>query len=413
MPENAAGTRSSRYQIAIVTLLSFNFGIVFFDRNALNFLMPFVQPELGLSNTQIGMLASALSVTWAVSAFGIGRLSDFLGRRKILLVLATFAFSACSFLSGLASSFAFLLGTRLLMGVAEGGIMPLSHAIILSEVAPKRRGLAQGVAQSLGSSLLGSTAAPLVLVALAETFGWRSAFYLSGIPGLLAAVLLWFVIEEPVRSKEVRKRVKADLSTLGVLTQRNILVCVLLGILSASYLVVCWVFMPIYLVQVRHYSPETMSWLMGTLGISAAIASFLIPGLSDAIGRRPVIVVMPLFGLLLPLAAMFYHGPPWALAACFFLSWTVTGIMPIFMATVPCETVDPKYVATALGLTLGLADLGGIFAPSLAGMAADASGPAAPLWIMFGLAVAISCVAIFIRETAPQKLAVTHRATQA
>ena len=52
------GTRnSSSYQILLVALLSLNFGIVFFDRNALNFLMPFVKPELGLSNTQVGLLA--------------------------------------------------------------------------------------------------------------------------------------------------------------------------------------------------------------------------------------------------------------------------------------------------------------------------------------------------------------------
>ena len=56
---------SAAYQVMLVALLSLNFGIVFFDRNALNFLMPFVQPDLGLSNTQVGMLASALSLTWS------------------------------------------------------------------------------------------------------------------------------------------------------------------------------------------------------------------------------------------------------------------------------------------------------------------------------------------------------------
>jgi len=84
---------STAYQVMLVTLLSVNFGIVFFDRNALNFLMPFVQPELGLSNTQVGILASALSLTWACAAFGIGVISDRTGSRKGLLILATLAFS--------------------------------------------------------------------------------------------------------------------------------------------------------------------------------------------------------------------------------------------------------------------------------------------------------------------------------
>ena len=52
--------RSAAYQVMLVLLLSLNFGVLFFDRNALNFLMPFVQPDLKLSNTQVGMLASAV-----------------------------------------------------------------------------------------------------------------------------------------------------------------------------------------------------------------------------------------------------------------------------------------------------------------------------------------------------------------
>jgi MFS family permease len=188
---------SPGYQALLVLLLSLNFGIVFFDRQALNVLMPFVQPELDLTQTQIGLIAGGLSFTWAIAAFGIGKLSDTLGRRKMLLIAATLAFSLCSFLTGLASSFALLIGARLLMGAAEGGVMPISHAMVASEVDPKRRGLAQGVAQNLGSNLLGSFAAPVLLITFATAFGWRESFYLAGVPGIISAVLMWFLLREP------------------------------------------------------------------------------------------------------------------------------------------------------------------------------------------------------------------------
>ena len=68
------------YRMLLVGLLSLNFGIVFFDRNALNFLMPFVQPDLNLSNTEIGLLASALSFTWAISGYYLGAASDRSGK---------------------------------------------------------------------------------------------------------------------------------------------------------------------------------------------------------------------------------------------------------------------------------------------------------------------------------------------
>src|SRR3984885_9186068 len=109
------------YQIGLVALLSVNFGIVFFDRNALSFLMPFVLPDLGLNNTQVGMLASALSLTWACAAFGIGVVSDKTGSRKALLIIATLAFSICSFLSGIATSFAMLLAAGVPLGARGGG----------------------------------------------------------------------------------------------------------------------------------------------------------------------------------------------------------------------------------------------------------------------------------------------------
>src|SRR5690606_23524202 len=154
---------SPGYQTLLVFLLSLNFGIVFFDRQAANVLMPLgIESELGLSQTQIGVIAGGMSFTWAIAAFFVGGLSDSLGKRKVLLIAATIAFSLCSFLSGLATSFLFLFAARLLMGAAEGGVMPISHAMVASEVDPKRRGLAQGVAQNLGSNLLGSFAAPVV-----------------------------------------------------------------------------------------------------------------------------------------------------------------------------------------------------------------------------------------------------------
>src|SRR5206468_11285951 len=60
-----------------------------------------------------------------------------------------------------------LLGARLLMGATEGAVMPISHSLVAEEVSPEHRGLAMGVAQNLGSNLLGSALAPVVLTALA------------------------------------------------------------------------------------------------------------------------------------------------------------------------------------------------------------------------------------------------------
>jgi MFS transporter, ACS family, hexuronate transporter len=412
------------YQALLVGLLSLNFGIVFFDRNSLNFLMPFVQPELGLSNSQVGWIAGIFSFAWALAAFGVSRLSDMVGNRKLLLVIATLAFSVCSFVTGIAATFAMMIGARIVMGLAEGGVMPISHAMVASEVEPKWRGLAQGITQNFGSNFFGSFVAPVVLVALAEHYGWRSAFYIAALPGILSAALIWFLLDEPVAAKQTIADVfadsapahpaQADLAGSGswfrpvfeALRIRNIQVCVVMGIALVGYLVITWAFMPLFLTKVRGYSQTETSWLMGTLGISATLGSFAIAGLSDMIGRRPVMIVCAFMAVILPLGAMYYTGSAWGLAAIFFVGWALNGVFPLFMATVPSESVSPAQAATVFGLCMGSCEiLGGAAGPAIAGMLADARGLAAPLWMMIALALVGGLAACFLHESAPRVLA--------
>jgi MFS transporter, ACS family, hexuronate transporter len=404
---------SAGYQALLVGLLSLNFGILFFDRNALNFLMPWVQPDLGLDNTQVGLTASALSLTWALSGLFFGAMSDRTGRRKVYLLVGTVAFCLCSFATGLATTFLLLVGARLLMGASEGMVMPVSQSLIVESVSPRRRGIAMGVAQNFGSNLLGSFAAPVLLVAFATAFGWRNAFFLAGVPGLITAGLLWWLIRE--EKPDIGKTPSGQKSTRGayaeILRSRNMILCAIISVLLVSYLVICWAFLPLYLTQVRQFSPQTMGWLMGTLGISATITSFVVPGLSDWIGRKRVMILVPLLGIILPLAAIYFSGSVWILAMIFFAGWALVGCFPMFMATIPSESVNPRNVATAMGFVMGTGEiLGGVFLPTIAGRAADLTDLSAPLWIMFGLCSLASLVALGLTETAPAKMEAAARA---
>jgi MFS transporter, ACS family, hexuronate transporter len=103
---------------------------------------------------------------------------------------------------------------------------------------------------------------------------------------------------------------------------------------------------------------------------------------------------------------MYYTQSTWALASIFFVGWLVTGTFPLFMATVPSESVDSRYIASALGVCMGTGEvLGGVLSPLIAGYAADRVGLQAPLWLMFGLALVATAVALGVRETAPVVLA--------
>lgn len=391
------------YPSVLVAILSLNFGILFFDRNALSFLMPFVQPDLGLSNTQVGLTSSALSLSWALAALAIGAAADRSGKRKPFLILCTVAFSVCSFLTGIARTFAVLIGARLLMGSVEGGVAPISQSMIAAVVPPERRGLAMGLMQNFWSNILGSFVAPITLVWIATQWSWQDAFFIAGIPGLICALLIWLFVKEPPAPAAPAARPENFFAHVkNIAVERNIALCVFMSILLVSYLVVCWSFMPLFLIKIRGFDPSTMSWLMATLGIAATIGSFTVTSLSDAIGRKPVMIVTSFLGILLPLGAMYFTGSVWVLVLLFAFGWSLTGIFPIFMATVPSESVDARHITTAMALVMGMGEVvGGVFAPTAAGWAADASTLAAPLWIMVGLCVVAGVLALGIRETAP------------
>jgi MFS transporter, ACS family, hexuronate transporter len=398
------------YPWVLVGLLSFNFGVVYFDRQALNFLMPLIQPELHLSNQQVGMLGSALGFSWALAGLVVGRVSDLLGRRKVILVIAAFIFSGASALSGWATSFSMLLVTRLLMGLAEGGVMPISQALISAEVDPARRGLAMGVAQNFGANLLSNFLGPIAVVAVGTAFGWRNAFYLAGLPGVLAAFLMLWLIREPPR-EQLAAPAPAGGGSVGVggagaaWKHRNVLLCVAMSILLVAFVVVFSIFMPLYLVNVRGLSPKVMGWLMSMFGLTAMFFAFFVPGSSDVVGRRPVIISMSLIASLLPLSVLLIHQQLWLVFVLFGIGAAASGVFPLVMATIPSETVPPHQLATVLGLTMGLGEIiGGVFAPTLAGSAADSYGLGATLWIMVGLSVATACLACFVLETAPRVL---------
>jgi MFS transporter, ACS family, hexuronate transporter len=401
-----------KYETRLIWVLTITFGFVFFDRNAANFLMPFIANDLHFNNSQVGLVASALSFTWAVAAFAGGAYSDRTGNRKTFLLITVVAFSLCSFASGLAASFVTLFSTRLLMGLAEGPILPIAQSLVAVESTAAKRGNNMGVMQNFGSNLLGSFAAPLVLVAVASAYSWRWAFYLAGVPGLIMALLIAKFVRQPAASaapaNPAAPLTQPSMGYREMLQHRNMWLCILIAIFMVAWMVLGWAFLPLFYTKVRQISNGQMSVLMSVLGLSAAFFSFVVPALSDRFGRRPIIVIFNFIGLLVPLSALYFQGSLFLLGTLIFIGWSASGTFPLFMGTVPSETIPARYVATSLGIVVGVGEiLGGVSAPAIAGRAADHYGLQAPLAIMVVCAFAGTVLALFLRETAPSRRAAT------
>jgi MFS transporter, ACS family, hexuronate transporter len=405
-------TRMTRYQWQLVALLSANFGVVFFDRNVFSYLTAFIQPDLRLSNFEIGNIASGFSFSWAIAGLCVGSLVDRYGRRKMMLVVATVAFSLASVLSGYAVSFVGLLGARVLMGIAEGGIMPITQTLIAAEVPHERRGLAQGITQNLGANLIANTLGPVIIVWMAISFGWRNAFFLAAVPGVVMALLIGTLVREPAAPAPAAQAGRGGFGTM--IADRSVLLCVVISTLLVAYLLVFFTFTPLYLIQVRGFDQRHMSWIMSSFGVASMAVAFLVPGSSDRFGRKPVIIAASLLGLVLPVGLLVTSGTKLVpLMACISVGAALSGAFPLAMATIPSEIVGPARTATAMSLTMGVSEiLGGVFAPSVAGKVADLRGLGMTLWMLVSIVVAIIVLATMLRETAPAVVGRRPRGTR-
>lgn len=405
----AHNNSNARYENVLLGVLFLTFGFVFFDRLALSFLFPFMADELQLSNRHLGMLSSVLALAWAVSGALVGAWSDRTGIRKPLLVVAVILFSLCSALSGLVGGFLSLLLFRAVMGLAEGPILPLSQSLMVEASSPHRRGLNMGLLQGSAAGLLGAVIGPPVMIALAEAFGWRHAFIISLVPGLVIAWLIWRHVRPDDKSHKPAARPLAEVTDKGsrlvLLKSRNIVLCTLISCVFLTWFIVLISFTPTYLVTQRGYSPASMGGIMSCLGVAWVFWGFAVAAISDRIGRRPTLVLFSLVAACCPLALL-YAPTPTILGALMLLTYTGLGCFTLFMATIPAETVSRGVIATALGMIMGIGELiGGFVAPTIAGFAADRYGLSIVMWMSCGGALLAALLSLFLKETAPAVLA--------
>ncbi|MFD4196853.1 MFS transporter [Amycolatopsis thermoflava] len=396
---------STRYENKLLLVLFLSFGFVFFDRQALSFLAPMIREDFPLSNAQLGTLSGVLALTWALSGLVAGRLSDRLGRRKPVLIAAVVLFSVFSAASGLMTGFTGLLVARALMGVAEGAVLPMAQSLMVEASQPHRRGLNMGLVQGSSAGLLGGILAPVVVVVTAEHLGWRTAFYLTIVPGLLlAAWIAHSVREVPPGGATAPATTGSDggrRSFAPVLRERNILLCMAIAVCYLTWFIVIITFTPTYLTEVKGFSPGTMSTIMTCFGVAWVLWGFLTPGISDRIGRRRTMIVFTVVAAVCPLAVVFVAQPA-LLGAIVVVTYTGLGCFTLFMATIPAETVPARSLATALGLVMGIGELcGGFVAPILAGWASDRWGLQIAMFTAAGGAALVVLLSFGLRETAP------------
>jgi MFS family permease len=195
--QDAIDARALKRRNLTLALLTLTYFFSYMDRQILAILQELIRKDLDLSDTQLGLLSGfAFAIFYATLGIPVARLADRWHRGKIIAISLSI-WSAMTVLCGTAANFVQLLMFRIGVGIGEAGSSPASHSIIADLYAPNERAGAMGIF-SLGV-VLGAPVGTFVGGTVAHYYGWRVAMYTVGFPGLLLALLVWFLVSESRR----------------------------------------------------------------------------------------------------------------------------------------------------------------------------------------------------------------------
>ncbi len=244
-----------RYGLILLVLGLAGWIISYIHRMMVPPLLPMIMRDLGISNTQAGLLMSGFLISYAIAQIPAGYLSDKYGARKVVS-LGMAAFSFATLLIGFSRNFEQFLILRVLFGLFAGTYFPPITSAISSAFPIEKRGKALGIFMS-GTSI-GMAVAPVVSVPIALIAGWRYAFVMLALPGFFVAAAFFLVLKDQTHEIEV-KEVREEFISL------KFLVACIAPLLGMAAFMGFSTFLPLFLVNERGFSIEVAAALSSVI----------------------------------------------------------------------------------------------------------------------------------------------------
>lgn len=385
-------TRIRYYMLGLILLATI---INFVDRSSLGILAPFISKDLALDKVQMGQIFAAFGLTYAIALVPGGIIADVLGSR-IAYAFSLITWSLATMTQGLAGGFNMLFGSRLAIGALEAPAFPSNARAVTMWFPTTERGFATSVyvmGQYIGTPLFTG-----LLLWIANGFGWRSAFYLTGGAGILFGILWYIWYRDPLNHRSVnaaelkhiqeggglvgkKERDRFDWkNALRLLKHRQILAICLGKFCNNAILVFFTTWFMTYLVEERQMTMikvgifQALPFLGATAGILLAgfFSDFFIRrGYSMSVARKAPLIIGTLLGSSILLVNFVTSNE--LIIVILTISFFAQGVGSSSWAAVS-EIAPRQYIGLTSSITSLAANIAGVTTPILIGYILHVTG---------------------------------------
>lgn len=386
-----------RYALGVFLLV---YIVNFIDRQIFSILIEPIRVEIELSDTQLGLLGGiAFAIFYTFAGIPIARWAD-VGTRKNIVAFSILIWSAMTMFTGTAKSFGGLLLARVGVGIGEAGCSPPIHSMI-SDLFPEGKRATALATYALGIPI-GGAIGTLAGGWIGEYFGWRTAFFLVGVPGIIVSAVVYFTIKEPPRGFSETKPVKTDIVPLKDVAgfmwkMKGFRHMSFAGALHAFVGYGVALFLPSFFIRVHGFGLAEISTYLFLIGLTGVAGTYLGGYLGDKFGANDKRWYMGVPGiatlLTVPFAVLFYMTDDPVAALFLAVPGAILGPMylgPTFAMTQSMVPPAMRALASAILLfilnLIGLG-LGPVFAGVLSDLFRGAYGEESIRYALFVLAV--------------------------
>ncbi|MDR3562590.1 MAG: MFS transporter [Negativicutes bacterium] len=416
--------RMTNYRWVVMAIIFGFYTMTYADRANIGVVLPYIQKEYHLSSFEAGQLASLFFIGYALTQIPAGLWYGKYGVRS-LISFAMIITSIFTGLIGTASSAFFIKLYRFGLGMAEGPCPVGVTSTINNWFPPKEKGTATGI--YIAATKFAPVLVPPVTVWIMLTFGWREVFYIFAAPGImLAAAWYLFIKNQPEESRFVSpaevahiretapaaageivsagpkdfgwldwliraKKIAPIATNRGVFFSWNMWAATIgyFSLVSIVYGLLTWI--PSYLINAKHFSFIKMGFVAAAPWVGAVCGSFLGGLISDKLldkRRKPLMLVSTAATACMMVALINLPGDTTIIALTLLLTGLLLNIGYSNYSAYPMGLTTKQTFPVAIGLVNSGGNLGGFFAPMIAGYLLDLFGYTA-VFTYFGISALV------------------------